>query len=271
MGRRPNIWNIRTHGCRGNTNWVSGYTKQTNEISKFDIEKIELLPFVESRKFVDRYRFRHLHTPIDRFLRDQVGRDYDEVYSELVQQIPVKLVHLLALEQYKMPSSFHLEASRWYIDKYSYRFNHGESYGFFVDLETRVLGFTERIGRKHIEKEERAKPAYQPFNMDSFKIRYDYSQNFVFKQLKEYAEFEAEAAKMKHCIRSYWSHCTEFERKTSIWSLSNRAEKILTIQLVNNEIVQVRGLCNRRATEEEKKVIEHWASWLKLTVSEYAF
>jgi hypothetical protein len=154
---------------------------------------------------------------------------------------------------------------------FGYGFDHGEPWGFFVDLETRVLGYIERIGRKHITEEERVKPVYQPFSMDSFKIRYDYSQNFVFKQLKEYSEFEAEAAKMKHCVRGYWSHCTEFERKTSIWSLSNRAEKILTIQLIDNKVVQVRGLYNRRATEEEKKVIEHWAGWLKLTVSEYAF
>lgn len=271
MGRRPNIWNIRTRGCRGSSSWVSGYTKQTDEISKFDIEKLELLPFVESRKYVDNYRYRHLRTPIHHFLRDQVGRDYDDVYSELVQQIPKKLRHLMSFEQYKMPSSFDPSVSRWYMNGYSYRFNHGESYGFFVDLETRVLGYIERIGRKHIQEEERVKPVYQPFSMNSFKIRYDYGQNFVFKQLKEYADFEAEAAKMKHCVRSYWSHCTEFERKTSIWSLSNRTEKTLTIQLINNEVVQVRGLSNRRATEEEKKVVEHWAVWLKLTVSEYAF
>jgi PcfJ-like protein len=271
MGRRPNIWNIRTRGCRGSNSWVSGYTKQTNEISKYDIEKLELLPFIESRKFVDHYRGRHLRTPIDRFLRDQVGRDYDEVFSELVNHIPKKLHHCLSMESYKMPSSFHPSETRWYLNSFAYRFNHGEPFGFFVDLETRVLGYVERIGRKYINEEEREKPVSQPFRLDTFKTRYDYSDNYVFKQLVKYADFEVEAAKMKHCIRSYWSRCTNLAEKTSIWSLSIRNHKTLTIQITNNQIVQVRGLSNRRATETEQIVITQWAIWLKLTILEYAF
>ena len=264
MGRRPNIWNIRTRGCRGSSSWVSGYTKQTKEIAKFDIEKLELLPFVESKKYVDAYRWRHLRTPITHFLRNQVGRDYDEVYSELVKQIPKKMRHCIDIYQYKMPSSFHPELSRWYL-------NDREGYGFFVDLDTRVLGYVERIGRRQILEEERAKPVYQPFRMDMFKIKCPYGQNFVFKQLLTYEDFEAEAATMKHCIRSYWSRCTDFPNKTSIWSLSHSNCKILTIQIVDNQLVQIRGQYNRKASDEEKKGIEQWTKWLRMSISEYAF
>jgi hypothetical protein len=268
MSLRPNIWNIRSH---------KPYTRLTNneslthDFAKFDLEKFDSLPFVENQRNRNHYGWPRLLTPIDRFLMRQVGRDYDEVFSELVNHIPLKLRHRIKVYSYKLPSSFHPDATRWYLDD---RFNYrrlGEPYGFYVDLETRVLGHVQRISHSALKEIKLAKPVYQPFKLDTFKVRFDYGQNFVFKQLLNYKDFEDEAVHMKHCIRWYWQRCTLFYYQISIWSLSNKNGRILTIQLTDRRIVQVKGEKNRKATEIERKLIAHWAKWLGLTIADFAF
>jgi hypothetical protein len=269
MSRRPNIWNIRSH--KPYSDRVTNNQSLTNDFAKFDIEKFDSLPFVENQRNKNQYGWTRLYTPIDRFLMRQVGRDYDEVFSELVSHIPEKLRHKIDVYKYKMPSSFHPDATRWYLDNRYYRRRLGESYGFYVDLETRVLGYMPRISNFGLKEIERARPVYQPFKLDVFKVRFDYGQNFVFKQLLTYKDFEDEAVKMQHCIRWYWERCTIFHNKISIWILSDKSGRILTIQISDTRIVQVKGLRNRSATNAERKLIVHWAKWLGLTIAGFVF
>jgi hypothetical protein len=271
MGRRPKIWSI--NACSYKSRWCfSGYKKVTNDISEFDFEKLDLLPFNESKRHIINSRWQTTNAPIENFLMDQIGRDYDEVFSELTGKIPRKYQHrhCINLTDYKMPKSFHPSVKRWFFNDYSHR-REEPTDGFYVDLETRTLGFIQAIGKYAMAEIERVKPVFQPFSLNMFKIRYDYGQNYVFHQLLTYVDFEQEAAKMRHCIRSYWYNCTAVKNETSIWSLSIQKEKILTIEIRKGEIRQVRGLCNRKANENEKAVVERWAKWMKLTVWEHAF
>ena len=263
MGRRPNFWNFSAHRSK---RWRTEYKDETKEISKFDIERYDMLPFAE-RTHRERYRNYYLKSPIERFLMDQLGRDYDDVFSELVQHIPRKYHACLNLNDYKMPSSHHPEVSRWYLDDYR-----NNPQGLFVDLATRVLCFHERIGRHKIAEEIKVKPVYKPFSVVQFKMtRNDYGQKYAFNQLLTYEDFEDEAYKMKHCIRTFWQRCTYFNNKISIWSLTNGDAKAMTIEVNNDKIVQVRGHLNRKANENERLIIESWAKWVHLGIGEFAF
>jgi PcfJ-like protein len=266
MGRRPKIWNIR---MRKHGGLMIDPERTTKEIAKFDTEKLELLPFKQSFR-CNRGYCAGVRTPIDSFLMNQIGRDYDEVYSELIQNIPKRLRERVALKEYKMPSSFHPSVSQWFLKDCAWYRNEAAD-GFYVDLATNTLGFVEKIGKHTLNEEVKTKPAYKPFELEKFKIRCDYGQNFVFQQLLTYDDFVKEATKMKHCIRTYWLLCVDMDYKKSIWSLTVGLEKKLTLEVSGKMIVQVRGIHNRRADEFEKMVIQKWAVWLKLTISDYAF
>jgi hypothetical protein len=259
MGRQSKVWEFHGHRVK---RWRDDRKDRTNEIAKFDIDKLELLPFSHRQERTRSYKW-HLKSPIKPFLRQQIGRDYDEVFSELVALMPHKYRSVVNSADFKMPSSFHPESTRWEIDCCSN--------GFYVDLATRVLCYEAPLGYRHIQEIERAKPVYTPFSVSHFKLRYDYGQNYVFNQLLVYEDFEHEAFKMKHCIRGYWHKCVYLANKSSVWSFSNGVNKLLTLELCNGKIVQVRGLCNRKATEQEQKIIMRWAEWMKMTVTEYAF
>lgn len=81
-----------------------------------------------------------------------------------------------------------------------------------------------------------------------------------FTQIKSSKELSNEGRQMKHCVSSYINscksgHCGIFKLE-SISDLTG-FEKHLTIEINNNgKIVQVRGKCNRVATNKENSIIE---------------
>jgi hypothetical protein len=81
-------------------------------------------------------------------------------------------------------------------------------------------------------------------------------------------ELAAEGREMHHCVYSYANWVKE--RAVSIWSLRRDRERLLTVEVrnQNREIVQARGSFNRRATSPEINKLKHWASesGLKLRV-----
>lgn len=266
MGNRPKVWNFRTPRRDG---WAIKRKDITNDISKYDVERLDLLPFVESKPAL-KYRW-NMISPIKNYLMGQIGRDYDVVFSDMLKKIPKKYRKRVSLDTYKMPSSFHPEATRWFLEDRQW-FRDEPIEGFYVDLETRVLGYiAPEFTRVEVDAANRAKPVYKPLSMDKFKIRLDYGQHYTFQQLLTYDDFVQEAFKMKHCIKTYWNQCTYFDNKTSIWSLSVTNEKKLTIQINNRHIVQVRGQKNRRAVDAEKKIVQDWAEWVGFTIADWAF
>ena len=79
-----------------------------------------------------------------------------------------------------------------------------------------------------------------------------------------------EGRMMSHCVYTYLQAC--LERRSSIWTLaytegSSVVNKTLTIQVTNNEIVQIRGKVNRFATDLEMTIIQEWAMMAGLIIA----
>ncbi len=83
----------------------------------------------------------------------------------------------------------------------------------------------------------------------------------------------AEGRAMQHCVASYTASCARGQ--TSIWTLEQRTlggqEKCVTIEVMpsGRYICQIRGRRNRLATEQELRVIHHWAEQQDLKVAAY--
>lgn len=86
----------------------------------------------------------------------------------------------------------------------------------------------------------------------------------AFIELTNTKELRQEGKTLKHCVSSYSKSC-----KNGICSIFSYRVKefnslvtksLLTIEVRNKSIVQVRGKNNRLATKEEKNVIKSWAN-----------
>lgn len=83
-------------------------------------------------------------------------------------------------------------------------------------------------------------------------------------------ELRAEGTALGHCVFSYDQSCAS--GRCSIWSMrcfgggSGRKSR-LTIEVTNGCIRQARGLHNAKATEQQKKILEQWASKNGLTIA----
>lgn len=75
-----------------------------------------------------------------------------------------------------------------------------------------------------------------------------------------------EGRQLRHCVASYAASCRS--RAKSIWSMTveteNGVERLLTIEVTNREIRQVRGKRNRLAEPKEKEIIQRWSAMEKL-------
>jgi PcfJ-like protein len=247
MGRRPKVWNYDSYACHrysGVKNKVA-----TNGFTKFDIEKLELLPFKE--RVLTGVKMGGYDNKITRFLESRVGRDYDEVYSELCQQVPHRYkydVFGTPWNHYRMPRSFHPTTCFWEI----------ASSGFGVDLETRTLCWNARESKS----KTRSETVYQPFEVIRFTTK-----NYAIQQLLTEKDFAKEGEQMQHCVRTYFKRCHYVSDKISIWSLCDRLDKLLTIELNDKMIVQVRGFRNRPANTLEIIWVKDWAGRLGLGLS----
>lgn len=87
-------------------------------------------------------------------------------------------------------------------------------------------------------------------------------ERFVVRQLKQAEDLVSESRAMRHCVSTYAGKC--MAGNASIWSLrrctKDRIDRLLTIEVdPQHRAVQVRGLGNRVAHEEERHVVERWA------------
>lgn len=83
---------------------------------------------------------------------------------------------------------------------------------------------------------------------------------YLFKELINSRELEKEGSKMKHCVGGYAKKC--FLGSTKIISLQNledNMQNLLTIEIYNNKIVQVKGKLNRSATNLEENIVYKFA------------
>ena len=83
----------------------------------------------------------------------------------------------------------------------------------------------------------------------------------------------AEGRRMRHCVATFARSCHTGE--CSIWSMSEETDegmtRLLTIEVnaASKEVRQVRGQCNRRATEREVEVLRRWALQEGLAIPSY--
>jgi hypothetical protein len=245
----PHQWEIKHD--RRIRNWDTLDSNKKPKTNIYYLENAEALPYRE-KVFTTHYeRTSHLYQfPVIKFLMRQVGRDYDEVCSEMLARIPKKYhstiqIETLLLRKHKRSKVSHL----------SFNLNRNELY---VDIESNVICYNPPISIKNKEKENRDKPVFRPFKETLFRGANSYEKH-CFTQLLTYQDFFDEAMKMQHCIRWYWGVCTKNSLKTSIWSLEINKEKQLTIQIVKREIVQVRGFKNRAIVATEAKLLRIWA------------
>lgn len=93
------------------------------------------------------------------------------------------------------------------------------------------------------------------------------------RELTSSSQLQDEGRKMRHCVSSYASSCKS--GRISIWSMEKLdhqgKDKVMTIEVMmdSKTIVQIRGKCNVKATEQEMKVIRRWASTVGLKFSTY--
>lgn len=111
---------------------------------------------------------------------------------------------------------------------------------------------------------------FKPFELE--KGRRDSSGNYIHEVWKvdEVLSSKAlaeEGRVLSHCVYSYaWS----IEKgATSIWSMTNDGQRVLTIEVRNDtrRIVQARGKYNRQSTSQEFAILNQWAGSNNLEIN----
>lgn len=126
------------------------------------------------------------------------------------------------------------------------------------------LGKEKKIGNLHWEHQTSISDFEFAEGIDGTSSRKIWS----IKELCSSGMLQEEGRKMRHCVSSYSHSC--HTGRCSIWAMdkldNTGKEKQLTIEVVNasRTITQVRGKFNAKATEQQMKVIQRWATMNKL-------
>ena len=78
-------------------------------------------------------------------------------------------------------------------------------------------------------------------------------------ELRSSLDFYREGFLQKHCVLSYFRFAVK--GNCHIFSLRKVSgdKPVLTIELRENQIIQVRGICNRLPNSEEETLVRSWA------------
>jgi PcfJ-like protein len=256
MGMSPKLWAYSTEHSR---TWASEKPKLVYSPERH--EAFELQAFRKSMRHGKRGRYgAHRDFPIEQFMANNIGNDYDTVFSELLTHIPKRLRYCSQIdEKWTLPKTYHPEGDKKH-------FFGGNRYGgmeFYVDLETKILHCVE-LG-----------DFYKPFEKEVFTLKRR-GKTFIFQQLTSSDAFRDEGKTLNHCVASFRKKCRRLQDETSIWSFGialsvEKIEKILTIQITSGEIKQVRGYINRYPSKNERDMIREWAYNTRLTIANRAF
>jgi hypothetical protein len=106
--------------------------------------------------------------------------------------------------------------------------------------------------------------AVVPGTEDSSETPQQIVTKWRFVELTSGKLLQEEGADLRHCVGGYWGYC--MNGASSIVSLRRNGQRRLTIEITPTtlEIRQVRGSCNRMATDQEMKVIHRWhREWVR--------
>ena len=95
-------------------------------------------------------------------------------------------------------------------------------------------------------------------------------QLYMIKQIVRTDELFYEGKYLQHCVYTYRNYC--MTGKTFIFSLRKIDEKadefpLITIEVVSNEVRQLKGKCNRLPSEKENAIIRSWAQEKQLKIA----
>lgn len=84
------------------------------------------------------------------------------------------------------------------------------------------------------------------------------SEQYTIRQIRTGDALAEEGSAMRHCVYSYKDRC--IRGTASIWSMRRNDRRLLTIEMNNEgDLVQIRGVGNRLATDAEMAIIKRWA------------
>ncbi len=156
------------------------------------------------------------------------------------------------------------EYHRYFSEQEPFSFK-GRTLNSIVRLITEWHGFAQyQKDLKLISKK------WDKIEKSNFKTEYN-GEQFIFKQIDNGEDLYKESKALKHCVFSYIRSC--INGYTSIWSMQNITkrgnERILTIEVVNNEIVQVSGEHNRQIIPNEEILLKRFAEFNELKIRSY--
>ena len=116
-------------------------------------------------------------------------------------------------------------------------------------------------------------------NFNKFKEEYDESQfrnayknmtekefeynNFIIKMPNNVQEIRNEGINLNHCVYSYVNRILEGRCHIMFLRLKNSPEdSLVTLEIIDNKVVQAKGNYNRSVTEKEKEVIKRYEEYL---------
>ncbi len=98
-------------------------------------------------------------------------------------------------------------------------------------------------------------------------------RQWLIRELLSTKALTVEGQMMRHCVASYTASCARGQ--SSIWTMERKSlkslEKCVTLEVqpATRTICQIRGRLNRPPTEQEMRVVHHWAEQADLRLASY--
>lgn len=142
--------------------------------------------------------------------------------------------------------------------------------------KSRLQRINNRLMRGRIQNRATVKLTDYSWNgvkIPNYSVAHGKETKYHIIQLKSFFELRDEGSDMHHCVGTYASSCNS--GKCSIFSVRQSLrdqfqQRTATIEIRNNQIVQIRGKYNKKPGDTTLTIIKDWASFELLTISNYA-
>ncbi len=98
---------------------------------------------------------------------------------------------------------------------------------------------------------------WRPSHYEPMQFARGRTSGALIRELTSTTALHQEGARLTHCVASYAASAARGE--CSLWSLRVAGMSLLTIEVRNGSVCQVRGKCNRPPTLTELRLVERWA------------
>jgi PcfJ-like protein len=160
-------------------------------------------------------------------------------------------------------SEYHLGVQE-YVDYFEYK-KYVDPTAFSLkgrsadSITTSVNRWHGNLGYQNTKKVEKLSWVGSKFSETHYKYK---GHSYLFKEITTGKDLLLESQKLEHCVASYAEKC--FRGETTIWSLRKEINGVyvpfITIEIIQNYIVQMYGKRNRKVTPIEYHLIKQWAA-----------